>query len=113
MNWKTVLWSEESKYRTHGHYVIQNKRGDGPSSHLLLRVCIIGPGVGNLHIYVGTTDAEPYKQALKTHMGKFFLRKTMPNQNVARKTMAWFHGKRVRVLNRPDRSPDLSPTENI
>ncbi len=73
-------------------------------------------GMGSLHVLEGTVNAERYIKFLEQHMlpsrRRVFQQNNAKPQNAAI-TTAWLHSRRVRVLNLPACSPDLSPIENI
>jgi len=85
--------------------------------------CISAHYLGNFHIWEGTINAEQYIQVLKQHMLPsrpclFQPRPCTFQQDNAKPhsvhiTTAWLLSRRVQMLNWPDCSPDLSPTENI
>uniref|UniRef100_A0A9J7Y7Q6 Tc1-like transposase DDE domain-containing protein n=1 Tax=Cyprinus carpio carpio TaxID=630221 RepID=A0A9J7Y7Q6_CYPCA len=97
--WKTVLWSDESKFEVLfgklGCHVIRTKEDkDNPSCYqhsvqkpasLMVWGCMSACGMGSIHIWKGTINAET----------------------------SWLRRRRIRVLKWPDCSPDLSPIENI
>uniref|UniRef100_A0A9J7X4R8 Transposase n=1 Tax=Cyprinus carpio carpio TaxID=630221 RepID=A0A9J7X4R8_CYPCA len=80
--WKTVLRSDESKFevlfRKLGHHVIRTKEDkDNPSCYqhsvqkpasLMVWGCMSACGMGSLHIWKGTINAERYIQVLEQHM---------------------------------------------
>ncbi len=80
--WKTVLWSDESKFEVFfgkmGHHVIRTKEDkDNPSCYqhsvqkpasLMVWGCMIACDMGSLHIWKGTINAERYIQVLEQHM---------------------------------------------
>ncbi len=138
--WKRVLWSDESKFdilvRNHGRRVLQAKGGHGfvhlpacyqrsvqkPAS-LMVWGCISAYGMGSLHVLEGTMNAERYIKVLEQHMlpsrRRLFqgrpcvFQKDNAKPHTAAITTAWLRSRRVRVLNWPACSPDLSPIENI
>lgn len=135
--WKTVLWSDESRFEVLfgnlGRHVIRTKEdSDNPSCYqrsvqkpasLMVWGCMNACGMGSLHIWKGTINAERYIQVLEQHMlpSKRRLSHGRPcifQQDNARPhsasiTTSWMRGRRIRVLPWPANSPDLSPIENI
>ncbi len=85
--------------------------------------CISAYGMGSLHVLEGTMNAERYIKVLEQHMlpSRRRLFQGMPcvfqqdnaKPHTAAITTAWLRSRRVRVLNWPACSPDLSPIENI
>ncbi len=81
--WKTVLWSDESKFEVIfgklGRHVIRTKEDkDNPSCYqrsvqkpasLMVWSCMSACGMGSLHIWKGTINAERYIQVLEQHTG--------------------------------------------
>ncbi|KAK3545957.1 hypothetical protein QTP70_016982, partial [Hemibagrus guttatus] len=80
--WKTVLWSDQSKFEVLfgklGRHVIRTKEDkDNPSCYqrsvqkpasLMVWGCMSACGMGSLHIWKGTINAERYIQVLEQHM---------------------------------------------
>ncbi len=80
--WKSVLWSDESKFDilvgNHGCRVLRAKEeGDLPACYqrsvqkpasLLVWGCISAYGMGSLHVLEGTMNAERYIKVLEQHM---------------------------------------------
>ncbi len=83
---------------------------------LMVWGCISAYGMGSLHVLEGTMNAERYIKVLEQHMlpsrrRVFQLDNAKPH--TAAITTAWLRSRRVRVLNWPACSPDLSPIENV
>ncbi len=135
--WKSVLWSDKSKFdipvRNHRCHVPRAKEeGDLPACYqrsvqkpasLMVWGCISAYGMGSLHVLEGTMNAERYIKLLEQHMlpSRWFIFQGRPcvfqqdnaKPHTAAITTAWLSSRRVRVLNWPACSPDLSPVENI
>ncbi len=128
--WKSVLWSDESKFDilvgNHGRRVLWAKEeGDLPSCHqrsvqkpasLMVWGCVSAYGMGSLHVLEGTMNAERYIKVLEQHVLPSRWRVFQQDNakpHTAAITTAWLCSRRVRVLNWPACSLDISPTENI
>ncbi len=137
--WKSVLWSDESKFDilvgNHGRRVLRTKEeGDLPACHQRsvqkpASLMVWGGGghkcirYGQLACFGSTMNAERYIKVLEQHMlssrRRVFQGRSCAFQqdnakpNTAAITTAWLRSRRVRVLNWPACSPDLSPVENI
>ncbi len=85
--------------------------------------CISVYGMGSLHVLEGAMTAERYIKVLEQHMlpsrRRLFQGRPCEFQqdnakpHTAAITTAWLCSRRVRVLNWPTCSPDISPIENI
>ncbi len=127
--WKSVLWSDESKFDilvgNHRRCVLRAKEeGDLPACHqhsvqkpasLMVWGCISAYGMGSLHVLEGTMNAERYIKVLEQHMlpSRWHLFQQDNSKPHTAAITAWLRSRRVRVLNWPACSPDLSPIENI
>ncbi len=72
--------------------------------------------MGSLHVLEGAMNAERYIKVLEQHMLPSRWRvfhQDNAKPHIAAITTAWLRSRRVRVLNWPAYSPDLSPIENI
>ncbi len=118
--WKSVLWSDESKFDilvgNHGCRVLRpTEEGDLPACYqhsvkkpapLIIWGCIIANGKGSLHVLGGTLKV--YK-GLEQHMlpsRRCVFQQDNAKPHIAAIKTAWLRSRRVRVLN-------LSPIENI
>ncbi len=116
--WKSVLWSDESKFDilvgNHGRCVLGAKEeGDLPGCYqrsvLMVWGCISAYGMGSLHVLEGTINAERYIKFLEQHMlpSRRHLFQGRPcvfqqdnaKPHTAAITTAWLRSRRVRVLN--------------
>ncbi len=110
----------------HGCRVLQAKEeGELPACHqrsvqkpasLMVWGCISAYGMGSLHVLKGTMNAERYIKVLEQHMlpsRRCVFQQDNAKPHTAAITTAWLRSRRVRVLNWPACSPDLSPIENI
>ncbi len=72
--------------------------------------------MGSLHVLEGAMNAEKYIKVLEQHMLPSrwrVIHQDNAKPHIAAITTAWLCSRRVRVLNWPAYSPDLSPIENI
>ncbi len=135
--WKTVLWSDESKFevlfgKLRRHIIRTKEDKDNPSCYqrsvqkpasLMVWGCMSACGMGSLHIWKGTINAERYIQVLEQHMlpsrRRLFQGRPCIFQHdnarphTASITTSWLRRRRIQVLKWPTSSPDLSHIENI
>ncbi len=86
------------------------------SASLMVWGCISAYGMGSLRVLEGTMNAERYIKVLEQHMLPSrwcVIQQNNAKPHTAAITTAWLRSRRVRVLNWPACSPDLSPIENF
>ncbi len=115
---RRVLWAKEE-----GDLPACYQRSVQKPASLMVWGCISAYGMGSLHVLEGTMNAERYIKVLEQHMlpsrQRLFQGRPCAFQqdnakpHTAAITTAWLRSRRVRVLNWPACSSDLSPIENI
>ncbi len=83
---------------------------------LMVWGCINAYSMGSLHVLEGTMNAERYIKVLEQHMLPSRWRVFQQDNakpHTAAITSAWLRSRRVRVMNWPVCSPDLSLIENM
>ncbi len=81
----------------------------------MVQKCISAYSMGSLHVLEGTMNAERYIKILEQHMlisRRRVFQQDNAKPHIAAITTAWFFSRRVRVLNWPGCSPDISPIEH-
>ncbi len=125
LNWqfqsgKNVLWSDKSKF----DIVVGNQvEGDLPACHhhsvqkpasQMVWGCISAYAMGSLHVLEGAMNAERHIKSFRATNALWrVFQQDNAKPHTSAITTAWLRSRRVRVLNWPACSPDLSPIENI
>lgn len=136
--WKTVVWSDESKFELVGkkkrrrvwrkvgealldrHTTKTVKFGGGS---IMVWGCFSWYGVGNLHRIDGIMDARQYIRILSTNLPQsvekmgiseqYIFQQDNDPKHTAGITKKYFERKAINVLEWPPQSADLNPTENL
>lgn len=135
--WKTVLFSDESKFNiigSDGMQTVRRPTGKRLSSQycrktvkhgggsIMVWGCFAYAGVGPLHLIEGIMKTQEYKSILSDVMLPYAeeempLRWSFQQDNdpkhTARATKQWFTDQKVTVMEWPPQSPDLNPIENL
>ncbi len=123
--WKSVLWSDESKFDilvgNHGRRVLWAKEeGDLPACYqhsvqkpasLMVWGCISAYGMGSLHVLEGIMNAERYIKVLEqtSRPSRWCVfQQDNAKPHTATITTEWLRSRRARVLNWPACSPGAS-----
>lgn len=136
--WKTVVWSDESKFELVGkkkrrrvwrkvgealldrHTTKTVKFGGGS---IMAWGCFTWSGVGNLHKIDGIMDVRYYIRILSTNLRQsvekmgiteqYIFQQANDPKHTAGVTKQYFERKSINVLEWPPQSADLNPIENL
>ncbi len=118
-----IMDAVSSRLKREGDLPACYQRSVQKPASLMVWVCISAYSMGSLHDLEDTMNAERYKKVLEQHMlpsrRRLFqgrpcvFQQDNAKPHTAAITTAWLRSRRVRVLNWPACSPDLSPIENI
>lgn len=136
--WKTVVWSDESKFelfgqkrrskvwRKTGEALIEKniqktvKHGGG---NIMIWGCFAWSGVGNLVHIESTMTAEKYIDILCENLEESVLKLGLENdfifqqdndpKHTAKASTKFFKNSKIKLLEWPPQSPDLNPIENL
>lgn len=135
--WSKVLWTDESYFRVvygnNGCRVLRTKEeADNPDCYIRRvqkksSICVWGgisaSGMGPLHVCEGTVKSEQYIQILEQNLPgvrrslfnnrSYTFQQDNAKPHTSRVTTAWFRRNRIKPMQWPANSPDLSPIENI
>ncbi|MBN3285256.1 TC1A transposase, partial [Polyodon spathula] len=136
--WKSILWTEESKFEISGsnHRVfVRRREGERMSSACVVPTvkhgggsvmvwgCFAGDRVGDLYQVHGKLNQHGCHSILQRHaipsrlrlVGQFFIlqQDNDPKHTSKLSIKVWMEDHQIKTLSWPAQSPDLNPTENL
>lgn len=136
--WKTVLWSDESKFELFGNKRrsrVWTRRGEKlldkniqktvkhGGGNIMVWGCFSWAAVGNLVTVDGRMTADAYIDIISENLeeslikcgleNKFIFQQDNDPKHKACKTMNFFRASKIKLLEWPPQSPDLNPIENM
>ncbi len=114
---RVPIWHScwKARAKEEGELPVCYQRSVQKPASLMVWGCISAYVMDSLHVLKATMNAERYIKVLEQHMLPSRLRVLLKNNEKPHNeaiTTAWLHSRRVRVLNWPACSPELSPVEN-